>query len=283
MYFRHVEDWDAAYANGANIAGGDAFPTRWEKDAAQFRMRLERDGRAELGLRYGEGERNRFDMFHPARAAKGLVVFVHGGYWMRFDESIWSHLAAGPLEAGLAVAMPTYTLCPQNSIAGITAEVGRAVEAAAARVEGRLHFAGHSAGGHLVSRMVSTTSPLPQAIRERIGNVVSISGLHDLRPMMKTAMNKTLKLNEKEARAESPALLEPLPGTRITCWVGAAERAEFIRQNALLANTWTGLGATTACVEEPDRHHFNVIDGLLDPAHPLTRALLLPSESKDAL
>ena len=44
--------------------------------------------------------------------------------------------------------------------------------------------------------------------------------------------------------------------------------------NALLANVWTGLGAATAIVEEADRHHFNVIDGLMQPDHPLTRALV---------
>ena len=52
------------------------------------------------------------------------------------------------------------------------------------------------------------------------------------------------------------------------------ERAEFLRQNALLANMWTGLGATTASVEEPDRHHYSVIEGLEDASHPLTRTLL---------
>ncbi len=74
--------------------------------------------------------------------------------------------------------------------------------------------------------------------------------------------------------AESPALLEPMPGARLTCWVGGAERSEFIRQNALLANVWTGLGASTATVVEPDRHHFSIVDGLADPDHPLTQALL---------
>jgi hypothetical protein len=27
-------------------------------------------------------------------------------------------------------------------------------------------------------------------------------------------------------------------------------------------------------VVEPDRHHFDIIDGLADPAHPLTRTLI---------
>ena len=75
---------------------------------------------------------------------------------------------------------------------------------------------------------------------------------------------------------ESPALLEPMPNARVTCWVGSAERPEFVRQNALLANIWTGLGAKTCMIEEPGRHHFDVIDGLADPDHPLTRTLLSP-------
>jgi hypothetical protein len=65
-----------------------------------------------------------------------------------------------------------------------------------------------------------------------------------------------------------------MPNARITCWVGGNERAEFLRQNALLANIWTGLGATTATVVEPDKHHFTIIDGLSDAEHPLTRTLL---------
>ncbi len=50
--------------------------------------------------------------------------------------------------------------------------------------------------------------------------------------------------------------------------------AEFLRQNELLANIWTGLGATTSSVVEPDRHHFSIIDGLADAEHALTRTLL---------
>ena len=91
---------------------------------------------------------------------------------------------------------------------------------------------------------------------------------------MRIPMYRDLNVDEAEALAESPALLSPIEGTRLTCWVGAGERSEFIRQNALLANIWTGLGAATATVEEPDRHHFTVVDGLTDAAHPLTRTLL---------
>ena len=74
-----------------------------------------------------------------------------------------------------------------------------------------------------------------------------------------------------EAAAESPVLHEPAGEVNLVCWVGGAERSEFVRQNALLANIWHGLRARTLCVEEPDRHHFTVIEGLTDPQSPLMR------------
>ncbi|CAM3364944.1 alpha/beta hydrolase [Paracoccus nototheniae] len=272
--FPPITDWDAAYDNAPAIPDGASWPGRWIEPARDFRQAMMAQGRARLDLAYGPGARNRLDLFLPKGTPKGLVVFVHGGFWMALDRSFWSHLAAGPLAHGYAVAIPEYTLCPQIRIAGITTETGAAITAAAAMVAGPLRLAGHSAGGHLVTRMVSATSPLGAGLRDRIAGVMSISGLHDLRPLRATWRQATLSIDAAEALSESPALLEPLPGTRLTCWAGARETSEFLRQNALLANIWRGLGAATAVVEEPDRHHFDIIDGLADPDHPMIRALL---------
>ncbi|MBL8576784.1 MAG: alpha/beta hydrolase [Mesorhizobium sp.] len=275
MYHRRILDWDDAYTNGAYIAGGDRWPeTFWAAPAKAWRDERAAAGKAKLGLEYGPGERNRFDLFLPDGESKGLVIFIHGGYWMKFDQSYWSHLARGPVESGYTVAMPTYTLCPQNRIAGITKEIGHAVEKIAGMVDGPIRITGHSAGGHLATRMVCTDSPLSESVRGRISKVVSLSGLHDLRPLMRAAMNDTLHIDEAEAKAESPLFLEPISGIPVTFWVGGTERSEFIRQSKLLANAWIGVGGATAYVEQPDRHHFNIIDGLADAAHPLTRALL---------
>ena len=255
-------DWDDAYANGAHIPGAAEYPPRWEAAAAAFRDAL--GSRAELGVSYGAGERQVFDLFHPEGTPKGLAVFVHGGYWMKFGCSTWSHLAAGALAQGWAVALPQYTLCPEVRISEITIEIGRAVAALADRIDGPICLAGHSAGGHLVTRMVCSDSQLPGAVRARIEHVLSISGVHDLRPLLRTQMNEGLRLDAGEAFAESAALLEPDTQAPVTCWVGADERPEFVRQNALLANVWTGFGVQTACVEEPGKHHFDVIDALAD-------------------
>jgi len=266
-----IKDWDDAYANGAYIANAQDYPPRWAEWAQQMRAALGRAGRAELDLAYGPQPRQRLDLFHPEGDARGLFLFVHGGYWKSFDKSSWSHLAAGGLARGWAVAMPSYTLAPEARLSQIGVEISQALAFAAGRVAGPIHLAGHSAGGHLVMRQVCRDAPLAEALRARIARVASISGLHDLRPLLRTAMNATLQLDDAEAASESPALSTPMANVRCVAWVGADERPEFLRQTDLIANIWSGLGADIRAVHVEGRHHFDVIDALMDPDSDLTR------------
>lgn len=253
---------DEAYANAAYIPGGDTYPARWAKAAAQFREKT----LCELDLPYGESARQKLDLFHPPRLAKGLVVFVHGGYWVMSDKSDWSHLAAGPLAQGWAVAMPSYDLCPAVRITDIGNQIAAAIAFAAGRVLGPIRLTGHSAGGQLVARM--TARRIGARWQERVAKVVPISPLGDLAPLMQTSMNADLKLDAAEVLAESPIHL-PKPQVPVTVWVGADERPAFLEQSRILANAWT-----CERIVAPDRHHFDVIEPLCDPDSALTVALL---------
>lgn len=269
-----ITDYDDAYANGAHIAGAADFPPRWTAMAESFRDGLTSAGKARLDLAYGPAARNHFDLFLPEGTPKGLAVFVHGGYWKAFDKSVWSHLASGPLAHGYAVAMPSYTLCPDNSISGIAREIAAAIGAAAQEVSGPIRLTGHSAGGQLVTRMISGSPLLPVEVLSRIVGVTSISGVHDLRPLMRTEMNDILKIDAAEAQTESPVLLAPLAPIPVMAWVGGDERPEFVRQNRALYEMWRWFETPMQICEEADKHHFDVIDGLSDPGHPLCRAFL---------
>lgn len=269
-----IEDWDDAYANGAHIEAAADYPPRWARLAQQFREQMAEKKLAEFDIAYGDSERQKFDLFRPQGSPAGLLVFVHGGYWRAFDKSAWSHLATAAIERGWVVAMPSYDLVPEVSISDITRQIGAAVSKAATLVDGPIRLTGHSAGGHLVSRMICADSPLAEEVLKRVDRVISISGLHDLRPLLKTTMNDDFRLDEAEAVAESAALMQPQGDAELLCWVGADERPEFVRQSALLANIWTGSGMQTSAHEVPGQHHFNVIDGLCDPQSPLAKALL---------
>lgn len=221
-------------------------------------------------MAYGPHPRHRFDLFMPRRTPAGLIVVVHGGYWLALDKSYASHFAAGGVGAGYAVAVPSYRLCPEASITDIAIDVAAAVEAAGAMVAGPILLAGHSAGGQIVTRLATGTSALSSAARRRLTRVTSISGLHDLAPLLRTTMNATLRLTKDDVARESPCRLAPLPGVHITAWVGSDERPEFLRQSRLLADAWP----SADLVIDPRRHHFDVVDALSARGSALVAAVI---------
>lgn len=257
----HWPDPDRDYANGAFIPGGADYPARWAEKAAAFRASL--GSRAELDLPYGPAPRQRLDLFLPETPPKGVATFIHGGYWHLFSKDHWSHVAAGPLARGFAVAMPGYTLAPAARIADMTAEIAKACWFIATRVPGPMVVTGHSAGGHLAARMACADLAVPAA------RVVPISPVTELGPLMATQMNTTLKIDLAEAASESPARLALREDVAPHVWVGASERPAFLWQARTLAEEW-GCPWTA----DPGRHHFDVIEGMEDPNSPLTEALV---------
>lgn len=259
-------DEDMAYANGAFIPGAEAYPPRWDAAAAAFRTSL--GERARLGLPYGHDPRHRLDLFMPHGPVRGLVVFLHGGYWMAFGRESWSHLAVGPLARGFAVAMPSYRLAPAARIRDMVEDAAQAVDHAAALIPGPITVTGHSAGGHLAARLACANAPLPAAVAERLVRSVPISPLAELGPLMRTRMNETLRLDPQEAAAESPARRTRRPSTEVIVHVGGQERPAFLWQARLLSEAWSCPWHVA-----PGRHHFDVIDALTDPSSRLVADL----------
>jgi acetyl esterase/lipase len=247
---------DRAYANAAFIPGADAYPPRWRAAAAAFRATARWEEHA-----YGAGDRHRLDLFLPAGEARGLLVFLHGGYWMAFDRRDWSHLAAGAVARGWASALPSYTLAPQAGLGAMVAEAAAACGAARVRVPGPLVVTGHSAGGHLAARLGCADGPAG------VVRVVPISPLAELAPLMQTAMNATLGIDAATAATESPARLPLRAEAHV--WVGGRERPAFLWQARTLSEAWDCPWTVV-----PGRHHFDVIDDLAEPGSALLDACL---------
>src|SRR3954449_818339 len=73
---------DAAYNNTAAVPERDAIVADWAARSA--RVRREREGH--LDLHYGDGPRERLDLFLAADPNAPTLAFIHGGYWQMNDK-----------------------------------------------------------------------------------------------------------------------------------------------------------------------------------------------------
>ncbi|MBU6497044.1 MAG: alpha/beta hydrolase [Rhodospirillales bacterium] len=254
-------DMEAEYNNQVKVPEHPAIVAGWARDAAAFRAA---HPHAELGLPYGPTERTALDLFWPdaARAAP-LAMFIHGGYWQRLDRSLFSHLARGLLAHGVAVAMPSYDLCPQVSLATLTGQL-RDCAAFLYRRHGRKILAsGHSAGGHLAAMLLATDWPAHGLPPGMVAAALPISGLFDLEPLRATSINAALDLDAAEARRLSPLFLPP-PGLPLHAVVGEAEGVEYHRQSAAIAAAWNGTWDILA-----NHNHFTIPSELSNPGSAL--------------
>lgn len=276
LAFPAPADLDDAYENRKYIPKADIHMQQWEQQSAALRASAPH---AELDKPYGTGMRQRYDLFWPAGgqgSEQGLLVIVHGGYWLAFSKDNFSHLASGALTAGWAVAMLSYTLAPAVRISEITGEITSAINHLSGHGSGPMRLAGHSAGGHLVSRMMCDDTDLGDVATDRIDRVISISGLHDLRPLLHLQKNSEFNLDSAEAIAESAICHRPRRGMNLVCVAGANERPEFIRQNGILPLIWQGLGADCHSQLLAGEDHFSVIGQMMSPDSQLSRLIISP-------
>ncbi len=259
-------DLQAEYDNGAKVPGYQAIVAGWTAASAAMRASWPA---AELDVPYGPTDRQKLDIFwpEPSRAAP-LAMFVHGGYWAALDRTVFSYLASGLLAHGVAVAMPSYDLCPHVTVAAIVEQVRDAAGFVARRHSRDMLAIGHSAGGHLAAMLLATdwaSRGLPAAA---VRAALPISGLFDLPPLLATTVNEPLGLDEAEAGRLSPLFL-PSPGLPLHAVVGGLEGVEYTRQATSIAEAWGGTWEAM-----PDANHFSVIGPLANEGSPLVAKAL---------
>jgi arylformamidase len=267
-----VIDYEVEYNNRARVPENPALMAGWARDAAAYR-----EAREPHRIAYGPGPRHVIDVFAGDDRNNGkmpLVVFIHGGYWQALDGSWFSHMARGLNAHGIGVAIPTYDLCPQVSVADIIMQMRQAVRELA-KLSDRLVISGHSAGGHLAACMLATdwkaydASLPPQLVRA----AYAISGLFDLGPLVPTSINKALGLDEASAHAASPLFWRPPSHGSLDAVVGEAESGEYHRQSRTIAEVWGQSGIATRYGTVAAANHFTAIAPLADPASSMTLRL----------
>lgn len=269
------------YSPSSRVPGGwMPFVGRWRSATETAR---DLPG-ARMDVPYGHGVDERLDLYLPAASAVAapLVVYLHGGYWQDpVTKADSGYAARGLVGAGIAHAVPDYTLAPAVSVPAIAEQTTRAVrwllgEASELGFDrNRVVLAGHSAGAQLAF-MAARALPATH-----IAGLVLVGGVFDLEPIVHTPINDALGLDETAARALSPVRLVRPGLPRALVILGTGETDEFRRQSAEFAAAYASAGNEVAHVEVEGRHHFDLPLDLGDGATELGRRTV--ALARDAL
>ena len=255
----------------------------WARDSAAVRKALP----CHLDVAYGRREGETLDIFpgEPQRAP--VLVFVHGGYWRALDKADHSFIAPGFVASGACVVVVNYALCPGTpeqpvSIPFIVRQLEQALAWLWSNINkhggdpGNITLVGHSAGGHLAALLLASAWPL---LLSRLPDVLvrkalSISGLHDLAPIMHTpSLQQDLRLTEQQVMRCSTALLPAPPQAHLHCITGDDESEEFQRQCMLVQQAWGTHYVPRAQVLQ-GLNHFTILNALADPKSDVHRIAL---------
>jgi arylformamidase len=270
-------DWEVEYNNRARVPEHPEIFARWASDGAAYREEASKEGRAEIGVKYGPSPRQTIDLFKPRGHADGpLALFIHGGYWRSLEPSSFSQMARGMNAHGVTVAVSGYDLAPQVSIGQIIAQTQQACLFLWKRFKRRIMVSGHSAGGHLAACMVATDWKAldADAPADLAPVCYAISGLYDLAPLLHLATNADFKLDAAEARRISPLFWPVAKGRVLDAVVGGAESSEFLRHSKTIAEGWREKGVETRYEALPGMNHFTVCDAMTDPTSAMTKRLV---------
>ncbi len=252
----------------------------WLKNSEAARATIS----CQLDVRYGEGEKQKLDVFTCGDANAATLLYFHGGYWQRGDKSIYSFLATPFINANVNVVVAGYDLCPAVTLTQISEQARQAVSYVYRRstdlgINGkRITVMGHSAGGHITEMMMGTdwsqyANDLP---KELIVSGIPISPLSLLEPVRLTAgLNTGIRMDEAEAASESPMLNHP-PATNAPqlVAVGGAETDEFHRQSQMYFEKFNTNERQIELYHVPGVDHFDELNVLADPSSPFFKKSL---------
>ena len=272
------EALDEQYNNRARIPHYLDYFDRWLDWSAETRATVPCD----LDVAYGDLPVETLDIFPARQPGAPILIMIHGGYWYSLDKGHNSFVADGFRPHDVVTVVINYGLAPDFRMD----EIVRQNRAAAAWVwrnaatfggdPSRIHALGQSAGGHLAAMLLATDWPafgagLPPGL---VKSAVSMSGLYDLEPIRLCYLNEKLRMDEAEARRNSPVAQQYPVAAPLMLVSGDIESDEYVRQANAMASVWEAHVYPLSRIELPGFNHFTMADPLRESDSRLTQAVM---------
>ena len=261
-------DYEVEYNNRARVPEHPEIFARWARDGAAYRDEAGKEGRAEIGLKYGPSPRQTIDLFKPrggdARPARAVhprrLLALARTFELQPDGA--RHERARRHRRGRPA-----TISP----AGVDRRRSSSRRSSAClylwqRFSKRIMVSGHSAGGHLAACMVATDWKKLDAgaPADLVPAGYAISGLYRSRRRCCISPPTPISSSTPPRRGASRRCSgRSRAGRVLDAVVGGAESSEFLRQSRIIADGWREKGVETryeAVARHEPLHHLRSDD-----------------------
>lgn len=257
---------DRQYNNRLHVPDYAEHLERWETLSRQTEKELP----LVKDIPYGVLPRERLDIYPSLLPSSKTLIFIHGGYWHKFDKSSFQFIANAFSNDAVTTVLINYPLAPVVSIDQIVASCQLAIAwlyqniAAYNGDPGQLYITGHSAGGHLVAMLLATDWTQYNLEPNTIKGACVISGLFNLIPIQLSDINQSLKMDTETALRNSPVHLLPVTQCALSILVGSNETTEFLDQSKELYSCWKE-SLPAEIIQIPELNHYSIVETMLNP------------------
>jgi arylformamidase len=269
MNYDQVE-LNAAYNQRAYAPLGDQITARFISDSAETRRRLGNPERRS----YGPTDLEKLDIFLTPAANAPIMVFVHGGAWLRNRASDFHYIAENFVRAGAHfVALDFVAVDHANGDLRVMADqVRRAivwVHRNATSFGGdpsRIFVSGQSSGAHLAGVALITDWPKDYPAPADIlkGGVLQ-SGMYEMKPVRLSSRSSYIKFDDAMEDAMSSQRHIANLRAPIVVMYGTNETPEFQRQNREFAAAVKAAGKPVTLTVLPNHNHYEVQQTMASP------------------
>jgi len=181
------------------------------------------------GLAYGDGPRQRLDVYRPRHATNApVLVFFYGGSWQRGSRDLYRFVGASLAAQGIVTVVPDYSIFPPARFPMFIEDAARAVRFSRDNATqwggdpARLVLIGHSAGAYIAA-MLSFDPQWLRRVRLNsqtdLAGFVGLAGPYDFLPIESRTLRTIFGgANRVETQPISFVTGKEAPSLLITAW-----------------------------------------------------------------
>ncbi|MEP3274815.1 MAG: alpha/beta hydrolase [Stappiaceae bacterium] len=187
---------------------------------------------------YGSHSRQTFELFKVKQGekAKGLAIFIHGGFWRAMDREQSRFVAKPFLASGYDCVIAEYRLMPAFALADLVEDTAMMLHKLKALQEhhalsSNILLSGHSAGAHLA--IFGLNKAKNEGFSAANLSLLLLSGVFDIFPVSQTSIGDELDMPQEDIarwsvyEGDADNSIDPL------FLVGADETDDFKRQSII--------------------------------------------------